>query len=84
MNSERATLTPSPPWGRGQGRGEALHRQWLNDLCVELLTNQLHSAIIRRTPGAVLSLYDQFQTYTQFIRTLMPRLGAMARHLMCE
>ena len=47
MDSERAALTPSPPWGRGG----ALHRQWANDLCVEL------------------SLHDQFQTYTQFIRT---------------
>ena len=61
MDSERATLTPSPPWGRGG----ALHRQCANDLCVELITNQLHSAKIRRTPGVGLSLHDQFQTHTQ-------------------
>ena len=65
MNSERASLTPSPPWGRGQGRGGDLHRQWANDLCVELLTNQLRSAENRRTFGVGLSLHDQFQTYTQ-------------------
>ena len=65
MNSELAALTPSPPWGRGLGRGGALYREFAHDLCVELITNQWRSTKIRRTPEVLVTLRDQFQTYTQ-------------------
>ena len=32
MNSERASLTPSPPWGRGQGRGGAVAQKFAEHL----------------------------------------------------
>ena len=63
-DSEVSFLSPRP-----LGGGGALHREPANDLCVELITNQLHTAKTLRTPGVVVFLHDQFQTYIQSILT---------------
>ena len=64
-NEQRARLSYTlAPLGGGQGRGGALYRECANDLCLDLLTNQLHNEKIHRTPGVAPSLHAQFQTYT--------------------